>query len=353
MRCASRRSDTTSASGKTIKYNYIRDTEIKYWENTNSAFSGTGRLDIDGTEPSPGKFYDKVKFVVSGEQVAIYLMSGTTPYLITVYDAGQPKDSYFKPVSQTCWCLHPILYVGDTAEATEGLLIVENFWGVDVPNYDPLGNNLATGKRGWFEEAQLTDINGTEMNTFCKEVDIRRVPNEMNTAITPLYIQKGLTNDFIQYITAMITAPNISYTRTQQASASKLFGFGGRSFVTGTVTIDDDGDQVTALTSDNSTFPIQSIFVRLNGFGQQVLNARTGNKSTILAHLPTADSRNAVASTSRFYHEPNRDIWIDLNNPFELQTTEFGIDFVYSNEQYAKVLSGQSIVVLYFREKPK
>ena len=252
-----------------------------------------------------------------------------------------------------------MLYVGARQNgADEGILEVIDYDGVDITDYDPEGVNLVSGVRGWYEEAQLPSIVvGERINRFCQAVDLRKYMNS-GEDVSPLvpYAQKGLDSDNMvdSYISAIITSPNELYANTPQASSSKLFGFNGRSFVTQAATIDAvSGAQLTVLTSDSASYPVQSIFVRLNGFGQQVLNARTGNKSTILAHLPTADSRGSVETRTRFFYEPNRDIWIDLNNPFELQTTEFGLDFVYSTEQYAKILSGQSIVVLYFREKPK
>ncbi len=145
----------------------------------------------------------------------------------------------------------------------------------------------------------------------------------------------------------MIVSPNDTYTPSSNSAVAELFGFPSKSLVN-TGTYSTAGNIVTlSLISDSAPLfaNTKSIFVRLNGFGQQVLNAKTGNQSTILAHLPTAE----VKEEGLFFYEPNRDVWLDLNNPYEITTTDFSIDFVYSNEQYAKILQGQSIVVLYFR----
>ena len=45
-------------------------------------------------------------------------------------------------------------------------------------------------------------------------------------------------------------------------------------------------------------------------------------------------------------------IFLDLNNAEPLKLNSFDISFVYSNEQYAEAIVGQSIVALYFRKKP-
>ena len=147
----------------------------------------------------------------------------------------------------------------------------------------------------------------------------------------------------------MILVPDLDYYPTYGASTADLFGFPGRS------PVEDGTGTFPAITFKSDKAPslnsMLSVFVRLNGFGQQVMNARTGNQSTILSHLPTADSRATDGSAQRIFYEPKNLIWLDLKNPYELQVSEFNIDFVYSNEQYAKILQGQSIVCLYFRDK--
>ena len=133
---------------------------------------------------------------------------------------------------------------------------------------------------------------------------------------------------------------------------SELLGFPGRSIVNKPT---DANFPLLTFASDSAPQldSMLSVFVRLNNFGQQVMNARTGNKSTILAHLPTADSKVASGSSQRIFFEPKNLVWLDINNPYDMIVSEFNIDFVYSNEQYAKILQGQSIVCLYFRVKPE
>ena len=74
-----------------------------------------------------------------------------------------------------------------------------------------------------------------------------------------------------------------------------------------------------------------------------------GNKSSIIAHLPRFDGQ---VETGRLYHEPKNLIFLDLNNPNEMSLSSFDISFVYSNEQFVESLTGTSVVVLYFRQKP-
>jgi hypothetical protein len=189
----------------------------------------------------------------------------------------------------------------------------------------------------------------------CRMVETQRSFPQDPSYDSVRYTQVGLNaSNMVDYTPAMITSPNEDYYFTENAGVARLFGFPGRSLVNAG-TYGGVGGRDLTFSSDEppSLTTTQSIFVRLNGFGQQVLNARTGNKSTILAHLPTADGNVTSDSSGRVFYEPNRDVWLDLNNGFDIKTSDFSIDFTYSNEQYAKILQGQSIVVLYFRKAPR
>ena len=328
-------------------YNYQE--EVEYWNNTSSALAGAGRYDIDKNTPK----YMWVEFRVIGEQVELYIGHAGATDLITKFVAGQPKNSYFKPVSQTCWCLHPTLLVGHTATNKTNSLTIDSFSGMDITGYD----SRTIYKGGWFESMSLLADTGSSYKGMatCKEVDSRVLPNSPSEGTE--YPQLGLdgSNYMADYYNTMIVAPSSLYVETQGASVADIFGFSQTSVVL--VDTETTDGTIIFSTIDSETVPsltsTQSIFVRLNGMGNQVLNARTGNKSTILAHLPTADSRATTDKSGRFFYEPNRDVWLDLDNSYEIQTSDFSLDFVYSNEQYAKVLQGQSIVVLYFRVDPK
>ena len=94
----------------------------------------------------------------------------------------------------------------------------------------------------------------------------------------------------------------------------------------------------------------QSIFVRLTNLTQRSMNAFKGNNSQIIAHLPRFDGQ---AETGRLFYEPSEIMWLDLDNPEALKVSSFDLSFVYVNEQFCRALTGQSIVVLAFRPKPK
>lgn len=312
--------------------------EVKYWLNSDSALTGAGRYDM----ATNVKAYTTLQMKAVGEGIEVYLIGGGKTDLITKYSSSQPKGSFFKAINQSCWCLHPVLYVGGDANNT---LTITKYSGMTYTGgYD----SRTLNKCGWFEQASILSAVGDDKTAACESVDERLIFDPTKTSDPYDYVPVGLGGTFaINQVYSMILTPNPDYFPTWGASTADLFGFPGRSLVNdGTGTF-----PATTFKSDEapSLNSMLSVFVRLNGFGQQVMNARTGNQSTILSHLPTADSRATDGSAQRIFYEPKNLIWLDLKNPYELQVSEFNIDFVYSNEQYAKILQGQSIVCLYFR----
>jgi len=323
--------------------NQMMFSEVEYWRNVSSdLLAYAGRYDLS---TNPGG-YDWVEFRVEGEKVSLYIGHSGSTDLVCQVDTVSDKDTMFKPVSQTCWCLHPVLFVGKNGANTTNSLTLNGFSGLDIVGYD----SRDTDKKfmGWFERLtsayQPGGIHTPGGVVHCRAVD-SRVANQPTNASIHQYTGLNASN-IVDYSPAIITAPNRTYTPTHNAATSGIFGFIGRSLVN-TGTYSTAGSIIT-LTFTSDDVPLtnnKSIFVRLNNFGQQVLNARTGNKSSILAHLPTAELKTG----GLFFYEPNRDVWLDLNNPYEISVSDIAIDFVYSNEQYAENLQGQSIVVLYFR----
>jgi len=315
--------------------------EVEYWDNADSDLKGVGRYDIDKNDGN----YEYIEFRVVGEKVNLYIGHSGATDLVCQVDTVSDKSTYFKPVQQTCWCLHPILFVGkdDSKNWRTNSLTISGFSGMNITGYN--SRDYTAKYSGWYETADLGKVRGLNINT-CREVDFRRPIND--PTFSEIYDHIGLNaSNLTDYTPGMIVSPNDTYTPSSNSAVAELFGFPSKSLVN-TGTYSTAGNIVTlSLISDSAPLfaNTKSIFVRLNGFGQQVLNAKTGNQSTILAHLPTAE----VKEEGLFFYEPNRDVWLDLNNPYEITTTDFSIDFVYSNEQYAKILQGQSIVVLYFR----
>ena len=314
---------------------------IDYWNNASSYFNAL-------TEPEDltGKDYTDVRFEVTGERVKaeIYDNASSAWRTITEYRAGEAFNNMCKPVPQTAWCLHPVLGVGVTESGggvvTNGscTLQITTFNDVDISSgYDP----TEKFKGGWYETMEL---NGT-LDRTCELVDSRDILTAGNTKN---YAQVGLNaSNKVDLDNVLIVLENDIYYPSDYANTKELLGF-----TKGVIDVPYDeptpGKQIFQSLVVPDTVSSLSLFVRLDNFNQSVKNARVGNHSKILAHLTDLETK-----VGRQTYEPNNLVWLDLGNTNELNITEFSLSFCYVNEQYATILTGQSICCLYFREKPK
>lgn len=306
--------------------------EVRYFENTNSSFTAGGRADWTGNASS----YTKLGFFSNGEDIAVKLYNGAAWHLVTEFDAGEDADTYFKPVNQCCWCLHPTISIGTDGTNNSCKVEIEEFSSPNISDYDP----LIEFKGGWFENMELQ---GTQYLCGALEQSTWNHPDTNDRTYKELNASGGVSYDAV-----MILQPNDIYVPSYSANATELLGF--KQAIVDTPASGDSTDNTIIYESEVVPDLISSLalFVRLNNMGQQSTNAFTKNKSKILAHLT-----NLETQTGRLTYEPNTLIFLDLDNPAPMQVNEFDISFNYINEQYATILTGQSIVSLYFRKKPK
>lgn len=313
------------------KFNTFKQ-EIQYWNNTNGSFQGASRSVIDDA-------YTKYGFFSNGEVISVkaYHNASSAWHLITEYNAVQNATTYFKPVNQSCWCLHPVLVIGtDASENNDSnTLTIDEFSSVSLSDYD--ANTIYKG--GWFET--MEQLNKTD---WCFDVEQRtwNDPTTNDRTYKTTNASGGVNASFV-----MILNESNLYSPSDGANARQPLGF-NQSVVDTPNSGEDTNTNIYQSTISPSLSSSLSMFVKLNNFGQNVVNAFGGNKSKILAHLTDLET-----STGRQTYEPKNLIWLDLDNPAPLQVNEFDISFSYINEQYATILTGQSIVALYFRRKPK
>jgi hypothetical protein len=333
-----------TVSNELIAYHMVYDAdedaivkrEVQYWNNASSTFIGeTDRFNLSGTN------YTQVRFTAEGERMKaeIYDFTSKSWQVITQYNFEEDVNSMFKPINQACWCLHPVLAIGMDPTETIGenaTLEIAQFSGLTITGYDVKERY----KSGWYEtREQIGDA-----NRYCKELE-SRYWNDATDASDHAFVGLNASGS-VAYDHVMVLQPSEIYLRTEGANGNNLLGF-DRSIVDKPST----GSSATTLQVFESTTvpPLSSplsLFVRLNNFGQNCVNGRAGNHSKILAHLTTLETQ-----TGRQTYEPSTLIYLDLHNPAPLRISEFDISFNYINEQYATILSGQSIVCLHFKAK--
>jgi len=317
------------------------ETEVQYYDSDNSDFTAPGRFNLStGTDADK---YTNVELRVDGENIGAYLYhNGSSEFRkICDYDADDFATEYFKPINQACWCLHPVLGIGKRGNASTCSLRIEHFSGLEITGYDP----KTKFKGGWFETMEL--IGGSALQQ-CMELEQR--PWNANDGEDNYVIRTTNGSGGVDYSNVLILQEDVtgSYSPTPGANAVRSLGF--EKGIIDIPVEDKESEQTFQSTTIPDLSTTQAMFVKLNNFGSKVMNAHKGNRSNIICHLPRFDNS---LSTGRLHFEPNNLIYIDLDNPGPLQVNEFDISFNYVNEQYAKILTGQSIVVLYFRKKPK
>ena len=322
-------------------YGCLVETEVKYYESDNSDFTAAGRFNLaNGTDFDQ---YNKVVLKCDGERIGAFLHHNGSSELrkICDYDAGDSALEYFKPINQACWCLHPVLGIGVSGNSSTSTLQIEHFSGLEISGYDP----TTKFKGGWFESMEL--IGGSALQQ-CMEVEQR--PWNLSGGDDDYVIRTTNGSGGVDYKNVLILQEDVtgSYRPTTGANALRSLGF--EKGIIDTPVTENESEQIFQSTTIPDLSTTQAMFVKLNNFGSKVMNAHKGNRSNIICHLPRFD--NAL-STGRLHFEPNNLIYIDLDNAGPLQINEFDISFNYVNEQYARILTGQSIVVLYFRKKPK
>ena len=178
---------------------FVRE-EVQYWLNASSDFTTGGPYNISTNASG----INAVEFEAVGEEMIVKLDTGSTKYILTRFNSTQPKNTYCKPITQTCWCLHPVLFVGADGTNKTNSLTVEEYAGLNITDYD----SKVLYKGGWFESALLSgDENWINQ---CEEVDTRDILDPSLSAI--LYTPIGLNGtDGVDYKTTMIVAPNSTY----------------------------------------------------------------------------------------------------------------------------------------------
>ena len=310
---------------------YLRIEEVEYWENASSSFSGNG-----ARKDSAEGLYTKFNFFAEGERVKaqIFNASGSKWETITTYCAGVSKDAMFTPINQAQWCLHPVFVIGSNASNSSGKLEFDSYDGVNITGYDPTKKN----KGGWFETMELE--NKTE---WCENVESRDF-NQTNDITA--YVQAGTNaSGVVDLDHVLILQKSDVYAPSTRANARDLLGFNRDVVDTAVETVG------SSVTFESVKIPRlinnMSLFVRLNNLGQNVLNAFTGNRSKIISHLTKLETQTGIVS-----YEPHNLVWLDLDNPSDINITDFDLSVCYINEQYATTVVGDSIICLYFRSKP-
>ena len=309
-------------------------------------------LDIDITGGAVGANYNlatnsanytKVKFKCRGQEIKIFMLEADdTEHVLYVYASGNTDFENLKPINQSCWTMYPVLSIDRTAAVNGHKLIVETFIGCEnITNH-----NITDVNNSWFQSVSNgADHHGSRELEQRPWNDERAVPGKAT-----YNVQAGINGSgAIELPVKLITQPSITYEPTPGANAKDLLGF-PVAIMSGTYLASPAAANTLRISSTKipTLLSTKTMFVRLENFTQNCVNARMGNRSKIIAHLPRFDGQ---VETGRIFHQPTERVYLDLNNSEPLRVNSFDISFCYTNEQYATNLTGQAVVVLHFRSK--
>tara|TARA_R110000737_G_scaffold157324_1_gene185848 strand:+ start:14929 stop:16851 length:1923 start_codon:yes stop_codon:yes gene_type:complete len=295
--------------------------------------------------------FDEIRFTLTNEEVTIEIgKAGAFKILCdftTLNSKGATKRQCLNPVNAAEWAMYPVAAddsVGANAAPAQKTMQILN---VDHYKNYPKFDELLYHNYDWWGWSQT--YNET---AFCKSLEERDWNNYNRTvsgiAGNGLLIPKLLTGKGMSdYQNAIITSKSVEYGKsTDECNTQITLGFVGASPSVPSVARTDlvivcQSAQVPKLISNIS------LFIRLNNFTQQTMNARQGTVSKIIGHLPRFD--NSGSETGGLYFEPNEKTYLALNNPDTLYINSFDIDIVYENETLCTALTGKTIVCLHIR----
>ena len=300
--------------------------------------SGSGAFSSLYDWSSNSDNYSKVKISIENENVKVelYTAEGGGSWDVLVSPNSPNKLNKFKPVADTCRALYPLAYVQKNTKS----LTIEKFGGRAV--------GMTYGKSDWWGYLSANDL---EVK-YGQEVDTRLYNDMGNADETHTY--KGLNGGFLDYDFVMIVDkdPDDRYKDTEDARASTILGFSGKSVLDTYDATNSFGGGYFDSTSTPALKSTSSIFVRLNNFNITTYNANVSAFSNIIYSAPRFSTGTEKNVGSLFFESPER-TYVALNNSSELVVNNFNIDLVNENETLAKDLSGKSVCILHFRKSPK
>ncbi len=292
--------------------------------------------------------YAKVKFMVMGQRIEIYMLEDDdSEHLLYTYNPEVESNSnQLSCISQAKWNLYPLLYLPiNLPRATA--LYVQSFIGCQN-EIQTLKQRLDDGipqTVSWYNSIEGSTNEGLASSLENRPWNDAVLLGELwETYMIWATVEDPSTP--INLENYLIMKPSRTFSPSRGANTQSLLGFTAtpnNNYVPDGLLRTFSSDVVPQLLAS------RSMFVRLENMTQNSLNSRVGNRSSIIAHLPRFDGQ---VETGRIYHEPKNLIFLDLNNSQPMRVSSFDISFVYSNEQFVQSLTGQSVVCLYFREKP-
>ncbi len=281
-----------------------------------------------------------VRFTLNNEEMKIEVSDDKGAFTLladhaTLKSGG--KNKCLNPVNAAEWAMYPVMAASGGAAGGKVLKLDSISHYSSYPKY----TDTRYDEYDWWGWSQ--DNNET---TFCLELEKRPWNDASNaTLLAPKDIDSKGMND---YESLIITAKSVEYgDSTNECATTRILGFEGQP-----VSIPKTDLNKLVSTTVSASVPKLisniSLFIRLNNFTQNSINARQGTNSKIVAHLPRFD--NSGNETGGLYFEPHEKTYLALGNTDEILINSFDVDIVYENETLCTALTAKTVVCFHIRQ---
>ena len=352
----------------------MKFSDFKYGDgNGGSVNTGTDALVIASTDWSNDFGYslatnslniEFIIFKVEGGRVTISMEStlaaGSIVYPLVTYEKGRNADLNLKPITQTCENLLPSMLLNNSGLAGAGgntqIIEIIQWTGNNVSclNYDFLSDDMT--KNGFFDRLYTGDPATRGQIARLDTIQCVNYSNAFAGAPNQLADYMGFNSagnkEFTDVDHIWLVKPNEEYGGPGSmliagANTSNFLGLSGTPILR-SWTLTAAFNRENASISLPQLLPTRSVFVRLENFGNESVNAFQGLRSKIIAHLPRFDGLHSVGP---LFLEPNNLVYVDLKNPSAFKINSFDVSLCYSDETFATSLQGTTIIVLHIKEK--
>ncbi len=288
----------------------------------------------------------KIKFKLDNEHVTILgIDDGDKEILIAdniqlkALGGTKANSNLIHPNTASRWAMYPVVSCSGGVGKTAKILKYTAY--TNYPDFAVAGNDYTNYDWWGFSES-------TGGTAFCNELESRPFNDKSSTVDLVPQVLNG-SGGMANYQNILICSPSVDYGEaiTDNCNTTRTFGFEGMS-------VTDPPFSLTALITTLKSVSVPrlngnvSLFIRLNNFTQNSVNARKGTTSKIVGHLPRFD--NGGNETGGLYFEPHEKTYLTLNNPDTLYINSFDIDIVYDNETLCTALAGKTIVCFHIRQ---
>jgi len=286
--------------------------------------------------------FTKLKYTIKNELVKCELYSASTTSWHVLVDTTGDKGKRFKPVSDTCRNLYPFIFIQGKGSNPQPTATIDKWGGRDISNFTYNNPN-----NDWWAYLHSTN----QQSTLGKVVDTRKY-NQVNNASQHDYkgINASGTFEDYEYILVVKEDPDL-YVPSLRANADFFLGYNGQTIAEKTSI-----NASSVVTFESVETPelksTTSIFVRLDNYNVKSYNAGQSTTSKIIYAAPRFSTGTDQSVGSLFFESPER-VYVDLNNPNEMNANMFSISIVNENNTLATDLTGKSVCVLHFRQKKK